>query len=339
MSLKVLPCRLSDQSVTLKHFKNGVNFGDYDGLGLISDQSIQSLRNARSTHINWVAIVVTGFQNRAGDTSIFIRPKYTPMPDELRAFAKEAKKMNLRVMLKFHINLLEDPRHWCGSVGRNFNEDQWQKWFVSYENFINLYLTDENLKDIDMICVGNELVTTEKRSGNWRGLIFRIRVKFKGPLVYGANWWPGVENVTWWDALDYIGVSAYRSIVAKNKIFSIENLVKAWQEGPDIGTLKKYSLRYGKPVIFTEIGYRSIQGANLNPYEPLAQKNEKVNFYEQARLYYALYEIAKSLPWLEGVFWWEWDANPENGGINNKDYTPHGKPTEKLIPLFSCIQR
>ena len=337
--LKVLPCRPSEQLVSLRQFKNGVNFGDYDGIGLASEESFLSLYNAKDTHINWIAVVVTGFQNHAYDTSVFSRKGFTPTPEDVAMFASEAKKLNLRVMIKFHINLLEDPRRWCGSVGNAFNEEQWQKWFWSYENFMSPYLADENLKDVDIICVGNELVVTEKRNGNWRGLISRIRARFKGQLVYGANWWPGAENIKWWDALDYIGVSAYRSLPAKNKVFSIENLVAAWQTGPDIPTLKKLSLRYNKPVIFTEIGYRSIQGANLNPYEPLAQKDEKIDFYEQARLYYALYEIAKSLPWLEGVFWWEWDANPNNGGLSNKDYTPRGKPTEKLIPLFSCIKR
>lgn len=333
------PCQFSEQIAPAHGFKNGVNFGNYDGIDLLSKESLQSLRNAKNTRINWLAIVVTGFQDSAQDTQIFTLSQLTPAPDELAAFIQEVKKLNLRIMLKFHINLLNDVKQWSGNVGKGFGEKQWQKWFASYEDFLNPYLTKEILSNVDIICIGNELTMTEGKNNNWRKLIARVRTNFSGSLVYGANWWPGAQNINWWDALDYIGISAYRGL-AKDKPFSIENLVKAWQAGPDLAALKKLSVKYKKPVILTEVGYRSIRGANIQPYDyaPKSNKDEKNNSLEQANLYYALYKIARSLPWLEGIFWWEWDANPRRGGIHDKDYTPYGKLTENLIPLFSCIK-
>lgn len=339
------PCKPAQHLLSIKNFKNGFNFADYDGVGLSSQQSLESLQNARKTGITWIAVVVTGFQSYASGhvTDIFPVVPYTPAPDEVYAFISEARRLNLRVMLKFHINLQDDPKNWSGNLGKKFNEEQWLKWFANYRMFVDSYLTGENVAKVDILCIGNELTITEKRNKDWRELIAYIRTRYDGKIVYGANWWPGPQNVSWWDALDYIGISYYRGL-AKNKPPSIENLVKAWETGQDLPLLKKLSVQYGKPVIFTEIGYRSIQGANLHPYEyPKnyieSQKDEKINFIEQANLYYAVYRIARFLPWLDGIFWWEWDANPQKGGAHDNDYTPYGKPTENLIPLFSCMER
>ena len=31
------------------------------------------------------------------------------------------------------------------------------------------------------------------------------------------------------------------------------------------------------------------------------------------------------------MYFWNWTTNPNQGGLNNEDYTPHGKPAEDIL--------
>jgi hypothetical protein len=62
-----------------------------------------------------------------------------------------------------------------------------------------------------------------------------------GPILYGAN--HGNENsITWWDAVDYIGVDAYYNLVPDNPNPSYQELMNAWT--PIVNSLYDLSLRY-----------------------------------------------------------------------------------------------
>jgi hypothetical protein len=61
----------------------------------------------------------------------------------------------------------------------------------------------------DMFCVGRELDSTVvAREADWRDVVARVRALFHGPLTYSANFdtW---QAIGFWDALDFIGASAY----------------------------------------------------------------------------------------------------------------------------------
>ena len=36
-------------------------------------------------------------------------------------------------------------------------------------------------------------------------------------------------------------------------------------------------------------------------------------------------------PWFYGFYWWDWRTNPDWGGPDNRDYTPHEKPAETVL--------
>jgi hypothetical protein len=81
----------------------------------------------------------------------------------------------------------------------------------------------------------------------------------------------------------------------------------------------------GRQIILTEIGYRSVDGAGMRPYE--FGDEAALDLQEQADLYWAALQATADESWIVGLFWWNWLANGA-GGENNTDYTPSGKPAE-----------
>ena len=106
---------------------------------------------------------------------------------------------------------------------------------------------------MNAFCVGNELQHASRREREWRDLIAAVRAVYAGPITYGATA-EELTGVPFWDAVDFIGVSAYFPLVAEQTP-SPAALAAAWR--PIRETLRALSARHGKRVVFTEIGYRS----------------------------------------------------------------------------------
>ena len=137
----------------------------------------------------------------------------------------------------------------------------------------------------------------------------------------------------WWDALDYIGVDAYYPLTVEEDP-TLADLKTAWER--PIATLETLHDRCGKPIILTEIGYRSVDGANRQPWE-WATPGE-VDLQEQSDCYRAALESLWGKPWLAGIYWWNWDTDPEQGGPDDTGFTPHGKPAEEVLRTYYLQQ-
>ena len=96
--------------------------------------------------------------------------------------------------------------------------------------------------------MGTELDATEAREPEWRAVIADVRAILpETKLWYGCNWWPNVSAVNFWDALDFIAVSAYYPL--SNHINpSISELNASWV--PIMETLQATSQKFNKKVIF-----------------------------------------------------------------------------------------
>ena len=128
-----------------------------------------------------------------------------------------------------------------------------------------------------------------------------------------------------------IGVDAYYRLTNKNDP-TLAELKDAWTSRGHVALLDGISRKYAKPILFTELGYRSGDGANR---EPGAYKNDaKVDVQEQADLYQAAFEVLMGQPWMGGIFWWQWFANPTIGGLGDDGFTPFGKPAEQVLRTF-----
>ena len=208
----------------------------------------------------------------------------------------------------------------------------------SYTAFLCHYAEIAEETGCEMFCVGCEMLGTEHKVDYWRKAIEEVRKVYHGPITYNTN--HGKEfGVKWWDAVDYIGTSAYYG-VGKVPGDTMENMKAVWDEKKEkLAELSR--LNGGKQIIFMEIGCRSASGCAMMPYdfshrEFPYDEDEQANFYESAMA--AMWNE----PWFAGFFWWDWytrlpQRQPEMG------FSIVGKKTEKvgqekdLIRLFKSF--
>lgn len=306
--------------------QKGISYAAWwPGLYSLSDSDI-SLAHLAKTGANWISLIVTCYQDNVSSTKIAAN-ETTPTDEDLIYVIARAHELGLKVMLKPHLDLADDADHWRGQIGSAFTtEAQWTEWFSSYRAFIEHYAKLAGSKNADQFCAGTELEGTSHREADWRNVIAGVRSLYSGPLVYAANHSGEESRLTWWDAVDFIGVDAYYPL-ASHLNPTIQELKAAWR--PHVSALANLVSRWQKPILLTEIGYRSIDGTASHPWD--WQIQGKVDLQEQADCYQAAFESVYDQPWFGGIFWWSWSPDPLEGGPYDTGYTPHEKPAEDII--------
>ena len=229
--------------------------------GYGSEASAESLAILKDVGANWISITPFGFQRTPQDTAIrWGGSRFSETDERLEAVTAQAHALGLKLMLKPHVWLR--PPAWVGMV-EPATETDWVRWFAAYREFILHYAALARDAGVDALCVGNELASTTVREAEWRVLIGDIRAVYDGVLTYGAHA-DEVWDVPFWDALDFIGVSAYFAL-AKKPVPTRGELVAGWQ--PITARLARLAERWDKPIVFTEIGYRSVDFAAQYPWK------------------------------------------------------------------------
>jgi hypothetical protein len=87
--------------------------------------------------------------------------------------------------------------------------------------------------------------------------------------------------------------------------------------------LERFARLRGRPIVFTEVGYRSIAGAAAAPWDETIAGT--VDLEEQRRCYEAFRRVWQPAPAdvLAGVYFWNYYGF---GGPTSRSYTPRGKP-------------
>ena len=170
------------------------------------------------------------------------------------------------------------------------------------------------------------MLGTEKKEELWRQTIAAVREIYHRSLVYNTN--HGKEkNVRWWDAVDYIGTSAYFR-VADRPGASMEEMKEQW-DGYKAQLAEISRLNGGKQIIFMEIGCRSALGCAMMPYD-FSHREFPYSEEEQANFYESCFRSVWAEPWFGGMFWWDWYTKlprhtPETG------FSIVGKKAEAVV--------
>jgi hypothetical protein len=278
--------------------------------------------------VTWVAVVVTCYQDKTSSRDIICGKDRTPSDESLRHVIQYAHRQGMRVILKPHVDLYDDEGHWRGEIGFGSDETAWRVWFESYTRMITYYARLAQENGVEYYVVGTELEKTSHRADQWRAVIKAARAVYKGPMTYAANMDEG-NQITWWDTLDAIGVDAYFSLTNKDDP-SVQEIKAAWS--PIVIRLEELSQKWNRPIIFTEVGYRSLNGANKEPWN--SEAKGALDLQEQADCYRAVFETFKDKPWWRGVIWWGVDTNPTVGGSYDTNFTPHDKPAEDVLRFY-----
>ena len=98
--------------------------------------------------------------------------------------------------------------------------------------------------------------------------------------------------MSFWPQVDLLGADVYTPLTNKTNPTRAE-LAAGWRQNKDghdmVATFRNLQAAYGKPFIFTEVGYRSADGANRAPWDWGASMPADPG--EQADCYAALYEV------------------------------------------------
>jgi hypothetical protein len=321
---------LAAASVTFflrRPFQKGIAFTGYSEDAYAGPGPLGSLDELRATHATWVSLLVTGYQDTVHSTLIEFTGPRTPTDASLAGLIAHAHAIGLKVLLKPHVDLLNDPGHYRGEIGPDFTDADWGAWFTSYRPFILHYAQLAAQTGCELFSVGCELSSSVHNAERWRGVIADARAVYRGPLVYADNQVESAPDaVTWWDAVDFIGQDAYPTLSAKESP-SVADLRRGWIPFRD--KLRRLAVKWKKPLILTEIGVRSVRGGAVNPWD--WQRQGPVDLVVQRNAYTAALSMVAGERWIAGMYWWEWSPDPDHGGPGDSGYTPHGKPAEAVL--------
>ncbi len=277
---------------------------------------------------DWAALAFVIHQDSFSSTIIRPDYRYTVTDKDIYVAVNRLHENGLKVCMKPMINCLDGVwrAHIAFPERESGKKDYWHEWFDCYTAFLCHYAEIAEDTGCEMFCVGCEMLGTEAQEVYWRHAIEAVRKIYHGPLVYNTN--HGKEfGVNWWDAVDYIGTSAYYG-VGKVPGDSLENMISEWEKQK--GRLKKLSGdNGGKQIIFMEIGCRSARGCAQMPYD-FSHREFPYDEDEQANFYESCMKAMWDEPWFAGFFWWDWYTclpkhQPEMG------FSVVGKKTETLL--------
>lgn len=318
---------------------NGVNHAHVHsrGIGYGSDASERQHRWIASIGGNAIAITPFGFQRGArSDELVGFGPDDVPGTrdrsmnrDDMAAEIAAAHRNGLRVMVKPHIwsNDFWNGGEWHGTIEQNTPEEH-RRWWASYRTMILYYARFAEENKADYFCVGTELVKmTTTYPGEWRGLIADVRNVFKGGITYAAHWDREWRAISFWDALDYIGIASYFPLNAPDSA-SVEQLVQLWQ--PYRTAIDSVARSFDRNVLFLEFGYRPVAGTWREPwlYEGGTPDPEA-----QRKGFEAMFRAFRNDPWFRGIYVWKSftdDAAARRSG-EQTGFVFKGLPGERVL--------
>ena len=211
-----------------------------------------------------------------------------------------ARERGLSVMLIPHIAYWGTKFLWRGEIDFP-TKAEWDRFFGDYETWIVQMARVAEAHGAGTFCIGLEFTHAQKFDARWRKIIAAIRQVYHGQLTYGGNW-DSFQEVTFWDALDYIGVLAYFPLTKSNDPSSSE-IAAAWKS--KCTELTAYSSAHGeKKFLFVEIGYNRSARAAAEPWA-FKMGGEQAEEIQQRCIDVAL-DLPLRCPAVAGMYWWKW---------------------------------
>ncbi|MDD5439701.1 MAG: hypothetical protein PHS37_05915 [Candidatus Omnitrophica bacterium] len=314
-------------------FQKGICYATWCKEGFSSSSSDQSLREIARTGANYVQIVVTYYQKRYDSTAIKPIEDRTPSDDSVIHAIVEAHKNGMAVMLKPHIDVIDDTDGGRADIGFVCEKD-WNAWFDNYSKFLKHYAVLAKKYHVELFCIGTELSYAQTRTEAWRKKVIPlVRSLYSGRITYAANW-DAYDTVKFWDLLDFAGIDAYFPLANKDNP-TIDELVGAWEKWAQ--KIEAWYKSVGKAIIFTECGYCSTSGAAKRPWEE--SYSGDVNLALQADCYRALMKTFWNKAWFQGLYWWGWSTYSLSGKGAHKKFTPQNKPAVREVKSWYSNSR
>jgi Ca2+-binding RTX toxin-like protein len=322
------------------------NIFDVQGFGALSEwngqfsslSANQAFQTIASLGSNSIELTVRIWTQSKTSTSVFADPAKTESDASLLAGFQAAHAAGLSVVFKAALSPLD------GTPTHALAPSDAASFFASYKAKIVHLATIAQQAGVETFVIGNEMgsLTGSQYRAYWTDIIGAVRQVYQGELTYAAAT-DEAWKVSFWDQLDTIGVNTYPPLTSSTTP-TVQDLIHAWSEVPfnpyyaaafeyksPVDFLHSLYLQYNKPVLMTEVGYRSIDGTAISPgsWTTGATANESA----QADAYNAFFQVwtANGGSWFKGVELWQWDLNNQ---YNSTGYSVMGKSAEALVSEY-----
>lgn len=291
----------------------------------------QSARDFKDMGGNTINFIIPYYQSNAYSTDI--GPGWnTPSDESLAEGIRYVRSLGLKAGISIYLDTYS--REWRAYINPQGGERP--VWYQRYGDVLVRYgrLAEQN--GVELFQLGAEMTNVSSgtfaasNTDRWNTMIANVRAVYSGKLTYSANrpqqdeWSSEASNIGFWDKLDYVGISTYYGFGGSD---SVENIKDGWSYN-DANFVSQLQ-RFGKPILFTEIGYRSLDGARFAPWDHFS--GGSYDPQEQSNLYEALFQYWNERPYMNGIGIWWWSVDSNYGGPGNTDYTPQNKPAEDVI--------
>jgi len=307
----------------------GIEFTRAAGDTYNSNDAEQSLEQLHATGANWVTIVPIWWMADTGRSAIYPRPGASPSDGEIEYIIDKAHDLGMQVFLK--------PEIRCSTgvwIGRHRPHSP--SWYNYYRVFIMHYAQLAQETKCEMLSAGGELDSTALDSVGrvqWTQNINWVKGEYLGPVAYAADW-RTYRSIPFWDSLDVVGINAYFPVwthVPPSQP-DFQSLCQEWSGC--ISQIESFRDSLGlpdstKPILFTEVGYRSVTGCDTAPWNETSTGTYSPT--DQRSSYMAALHSTLGKPWFAGWFWHEWTTDPDQGGTGDLSYTPKGKLAQEVL--------
>jgi hypothetical protein len=290
----------------------------------------RTLVEARAMGATWVALTPYGRVADLAGTGVdltFEAPFERNRRDMERAIAM-AHARGLRVMMVPH--LWVESGQWHGEIDPK-TDAGWTQWAESYTRFVATWARVAEAAHADMFSAGVELRTwvTTSHGPSFTRLLHEVRRLYHGLLTYSANWDDADQAVVLGD-VDVIGINGFYPLADEAGASEASMVVHARAIRDKVHVL---AANWGKPVLFTEIGYTTRTDPALKPWLwPDAMSEVKVDEAAQATAYRALIEPMLDEPNFAGFFVWRLYADPDDTSQEAPwGFSPRGKQAELVV--------
>lgn len=299
------------------------------GVSLVNPPSeigTSKMEELQRVHAGWVSVIPYAFSRKGQPGVSYDHPEqwWGERTDGTIRLIEMAHETGMKVMLKPHVWVM--GQGWTGDFQLQTEAD-WAIWERAFSAYILHFAAIADSLGVELFCIGTEYrFPARERPSFWRSLIEQVRTVYKGDLTYAANW-DNFDQIEWWGQLDYVGIDAYFPLA--EGIHPTPDAIEEGWERVSV-SLAAFADRWQKPILFTEYGFQSVNGAAWKHWE-VQKTKENINKTLQAEAYACTFRSLMHKHWFAGGFLWKWHFTSWSEDRYHTAWTPQGKPAEQVI--------
>ncbi len=222
----------------------------------------------------------------------------------------------------------------------------WRDYFIDQRRMLEHAGLTAELMGVELLSLGSELRTAtntrvteegdlpveifETKREEWSRSITAARAVFSGGLTYGALWKQELEQVEFWEELDFVGLVYFPRLGTPLGERPSDRSIQGSMTKV-LRALVEKGREIDRPVLLLEVGFPSSSRA----WWDTALGQGELDMDEQERLYTsfsaALETVRGESDVLCGTYLWRWEIEPGSGGARDRGYSPQGKTAEAVL--------